>query len=637
MFVIELLLILVPMLMGVAMLSTAKVLHEKLIVAAVGAIIGLALFTTVAYVVSVLVLISPAIVVAMLVVAAILTIGLLTYTDAWAAWYALPLDRTGVLVAIVLLVLCSTLATKLLVLENGGLYTGVLNAWGDLAWHMANITNFAEGQSAPPENPIFAGNRLTYPFLVNFFSGLLLKLNASYVRSVVLPALLLLPLTFTLFYGFIRELAGRKKAAIIGVFLLLVAGGTLGWLRLPGDWRETTLPFWEFMQRLPRDYTGSGGDADGFHFLNPILSLLLPQRSFLFGMPLALAILLLLLAKKENRESAYVYAGIAAGLLPLFHGHTVLALIIPIVALFLNDLWSYQRRQKTARQEERLPMVSARETLYPWLLFGLMAAIVGIPEVLYYLSGTNESASFFRWGPRWMAGDTNLIWYWFKNTGLVLPVTVLGLLLPLHRRLKLLAVAGLVIFIIANLFLFAPWVWDNSKLFIFWFLLTLPLVSAVGAYYVSKKNILVTILVVSLLVLHGVSGSLDLIKTALPGSNLWGEWDQDAVAMAAQVKRITPRNSVVLTAPYHNTPVALAGRRMYLGFPGHVWSHGGSHWQREAAIAPYYEGQVDTLPDVQPQFVLVGPVERQKYSGLTIRPTWTLVAETGQQQLYRIP
>src|SRR3989344_4567496 len=87
-----------------------------------------------------------------------------------------------------------------------------------------------------------------------------------------------------------------------------------------------------------RVYTGSGGDTDGFHFLNPILSLFLPQRSFLFGIPLALAILTLLISV-GRRERAYLFAGIAAGLLPLFHGHTVLALLPPIIALAIHDLW----------------------------------------------------------------------------------------------------------------------------------------------------------------------------------------------------------------------------------------------------------------------------------------------------------
>lgn len=634
MLVVELLLLLVPAALGVALLSAARALEEKLVLTAAGAVLGLALFTTVAYIVSVIVPISALVIIVLLVVAALLTIGLLTYTDAATYWREVPLDRTGIIVALVLFVLLSFITTKLLVSENGGLSTGILNAWGDLAWHMANITNFAEGQSAPPENPIYAGTRLTYPFLVNFFSALLLKLGATTVRMVVLPAFFLVPVAFILFYGLTRQLTGKKGAAIIAVILLLLAGGTLGWTRLPGDWQESTLPLAEFLQQLPRDYTGSGGDADGFHFLNPILSLLLPQRSFLFGMPLAFTILLLL-TTATRRPAAYMLAGVVAGLMPLFHGHTVLALIPPIIALFIHDAVSHLRRPMVDAAEDTLTPRPWTETLHPWTLFALLAAIVGIPEVLYYVSSSNEGTSFFRWGPRWMAGEENLVWYWIKNTGLVLPAAVVALLMPADRRLKLVALSGLAIFVIANLFLFAPWAWDNSKLLIFWLLLTLPLVAHLAVTTMRRSRIILVI-VILLIAAHGVSGAIDLVKTGLPTATTWGEWDADSIAMAKEIQRVTPPGSVVVTAPYHNTPVALAGRRMYLGFPGHVWSHGGSHWEREAAVQPFYEGQSE-LPETPVHFAVVGPVERQRYPNLTIRPDWILVAETSQQQLYRLP
>ena len=53
-----------------------------------------------------------------------------------------------------------------------GIYTGVLNNFGDLPFHLSVITSFAYGQNFPPEDPTFAGVRFTYPFLTDFhFSG----------------------------------------------------------------------------------------------------------------------------------------------------------------------------------------------------------------------------------------------------------------------------------------------------------------------------------------------------------------------------------------------------------------------------------------------------------------------------------
>src|SRR5947209_10136076 len=48
-------------------------------------------------------------------------------------------------------------------LENpDGIYTGVLNNYGDLPFHLSVITRFAYGQNFPPEDPTFAGVRFTY-------------------------------------------------------------------------------------------------------------------------------------------------------------------------------------------------------------------------------------------------------------------------------------------------------------------------------------------------------------------------------------------------------------------------------------------------------------------------------------------
>src|SRR5436309_5935255 len=45
-----------------------------------------------------------------------------------------------------------------------GLYTGVLNNFGDLPFHLSVITSFSYGNNFPPEDPTFAGVRFTYPF-----------------------------------------------------------------------------------------------------------------------------------------------------------------------------------------------------------------------------------------------------------------------------------------------------------------------------------------------------------------------------------------------------------------------------------------------------------------------------------------
>src|SRR5215469_12752602 len=63
------------------------------------------------------------------------------------------------------------LSTHMLANKADGLYSGG-STWGDLAWHLSMISNFAQrGAVAVRENPIFPGTRLSYPFAPDLISA----------------------------------------------------------------------------------------------------------------------------------------------------------------------------------------------------------------------------------------------------------------------------------------------------------------------------------------------------------------------------------------------------------------------------------------------------------------------------------
>ncbi len=608
-------LLIIPPLFGVSVLAWAKIMAEKISLLLVGTIGGLAVSTTLTYVVSLGRPLTSTLLVIEVILLLVATLFFL-YRGAWNYWRSLPLDKVALGVLLGSLALCLLIVPKLLIAKDDGLYTGIVNAYGDIAWHTANITMFSAGQSVPPENPIFAGTRLTYPFLSNFFSGMLLSGGSSLAGSVVYPAIILIPLILTLFYCLVRNYSvGNKTAGIIAVLLLLFGGATFGWIRFGSDFTASNLSLAQFVTHLPmRDYSGVGTDANGFHFLNPITSLLLPQRSFLFGLPLALAIVLLLQPSGRRSDKHFLLAGVLAGLLPLFHAHTVLVMIPVIIGLFLLSPGLH------------------------WLLFFLTAGIIGIPEVLYYAGGQQAGGSFIRWGPGWMAGTDNWLWYWLKNTGLLIPLGVAGLFTSAPRTLKALAISGLLLLIAGNTFLFAPWAWDNFKILVFWLIFSLPLISWMAAQILKRSQpIHWRGAVVLLIVLHTLSGSLDIWKLLLPTATVWGEWDKEGIAMAEEIKGATKRGASIITAPIHNSPVVLAGRPRYLGYAAHVWSHGGLPWDREEALGRFYQGEINSLPDFTPGYVLVGPAERAQFGPILIRPAWQLVASTANYQLFKIP
>src|SRR4029453_9803411 len=64
------------------------------------------------------------------------------------------------------------------------------------------------------------------------------------------------------------------------------------------------------------------------------------------------------------------------------------------------------------------------------------------------------------------------LWFWLKNLGLMLPLAVLGLFGPglFARESRRFLFALMPAFVVANLFIFQPWDWDNTKILTFWYL-----------------------------------------------------------------------------------------------------------------------------------------------------------------------
>ncbi len=611
----------IPALFGIVSLLRGNIGQEKTTVALMGTVLGLAIFISFTYLLNALITIGLVLVLFVLTTLLAITIYLFLSPATRHNWQRLHFDRSTLIVLICLTIICTPLALRLFFVKDGGLYTGILNAYGDLGWHVSNVTAFAQNNVWTPQNPIYSGTPLIYPFFVNYFSALLITGGFSLVASIVWPAIILMPLLFTLFYCLCRRVVPEfKSAAAIALILFIGSGGVLGWTRIAPDLQQYHGSITALIKHLPsHDYTGSGGDPNGYNFLNPILSLLLPERSFLFGMPLAFTVLLLLLdsRKKHSNWRALIAAGVGMGLLPLFHAHTVLALL-PIIAGFF---WFDTHKLR-------------------WLYFVIPGAILGLPEVFYLLFSPHTAGSFFRFGPGWVAtgANSNFFWFWFKNTGLLLPLSLLSMFLPIPRPAKLLAAGGIVMFVISNLWLFAPWPWDNFKLLIYWLIFSLPAIGWQAAYVLQRTpSAIVHVGLVIVIVFHVLTASVDLLKTVSPTAPSWTDWDAANVAAGQMIQKNTKPGDSVLAFPSHNSPVALSGRLNYLGFPGHVWSHGGSPQDREPSIIAYYQNQVQFLPEPHPHYVLVGPLERNRYAGLTIRPNWQKVGESiGGYELYML-
>src|SRR2546421_6066631 len=164
--------------------------------------------------------------------------------------------------------------------------------------------------------------------MIDFFAAELVPLGLSLTEALTATsAMLALAFPGVLYLAALRFTAARS-ASVIAVFAFLLSGG-LGFIyaldRLWPNFTPLPLPG----TGVPVEYTL---DRDiGLQWLNPVLAYLVPQRSTLFGFSLALILLLVLwIALNQGLGwRPFLFAGLVAGLTPVFHVHaygTVIAL-----------------------------------------------------------------------------------------------------------------------------------------------------------------------------------------------------------------------------------------------------------------------------------------------------------------------
>lgn len=510
------------------------------------------------------------------------------------------------------------------VIEDGGISTGLLNNFGDLPFHLSVITSFAYGNNFPPEDPTYAGVSFTYPFLSDFASAIFVRCGAS-LRDATFIVSFTLALAFVgLLHRWALVMLRDRLAAIITPLIVLLNGG-FGWFLLFEKASTDEGGLWGALVDLQPSFTVIPETT--WRWGNAISSLLVPQRGFLMGLPLAVIVFTqwwLALEKDADAEKRdpdnakakqlrppptvpatvvtrfplrtrrMIAAGVAAGLLPLVHAHSFVVVMAMAACLALIHIrW--------------------RE----WFVFFAVASAIAIPQLLWStLNSAVDASTFFAFELGWDRGKENPVVFWLKNTGIFIPLIVTAILLKSNgylvgRRLLLFYLPFTLCFIIPNFVKMAPWIWDNIKVLYYWWLASAPLVALLLAWLWRQGRIRRAIAVV-LFVLVTFAGALDVAGIALRDTK-YGVFDAAGVSFAERVKAITQPRSLIIHAPVHNTPVFLTGRRSLMGYPGHIWTHGLEFVQRESEIKRIYFGSPDApqlLRNYGVDYAVIGPLER---------------------------
>lgn len=533
--------------------------------------------------------------------------------------------------------------------DQDGLSTGLLNNFGDLPFHISVITSFAFGNNFPPEDPTYAGVRFTYPFISDFVSAVFVRCGADLRQSMFIENFILGISFVGLVHRWALVMLRDSLAAIITPLLVLLNGG-FGFTMLYSKAITNKGGLFGVLMDLPPSFTVIPETT--WRWGNAISALLIPQRGFLMGLPLAtIAFTQWWLATTKERRAdvasktrvtgktkvvhheetqsrfpiatrRMIAAGVAAGLLPLVHAHSFVVVMAMAGCLALIKIhW--------------------RE----WITFFVVASAIAIPQLLWStMNSAVDASSFFAWEVGWDHGTENPIWFWFKNTGLFIPLIFAAVLIKINdyvvpRRVLLFYLPFTLCFIIPNFVKMAPWIWDNIKVLYYWWLASAPIVALLLAK-LWRQGPVQRLVAAVLFVVVTLSGALDVAGIALRSKDKYQVFSDEGLRFAEVVKEQTQSRSLVIHAPVHNTPVFLTGRRSLMGYPGHIWTHGLEFVRREGEIKRIYLGSPDAdqlLRDYGVEYAVVGPHER------TVVPIneaffskFQKVGEVGEYTLYKI-
>lgn len=525
---------------------------------------------------------------------------------------------------------------------NDGTIRVAPGAWGDGALHTLNAEAFSRRAGGDLSLPAFAGEVFREPFGYDFVAGMLRRAGWTVGAAFTLPAAGLLAcllgwtgyvatlLVRNMEYGIRNTKYGRRvsrSAFLISCFLLLFGNG-LQWLVMatrtaswsPGRFFGVHVISWDKVEEI--------GLVWSLH-LNTFSS----QKHFLLAAAF-LSVLAGVLFVCVRRPQPYplhptLYTllplAVATGFLPLFHAHGFLA---------AGLLWLGALRLTKSRVI---------------VLLGVLILALALPAFIWY-AGTVTRSGFTRVAPGYLAppGIGSWVLFWFVNLGLFLPLALLALLKKEHQDVRwILGLPAGALFVLGNIVQLQPYHWDNYKVFLFGWLLLLPLVTATMTRWAMTRR---TARSWPLLVLAGQPAMLRVamlagvvfimclttlseVATYLHFRVVHPIYTSQDRVVARALDAVLPRAAVVLAATdtVHNHHLTLTGRNLVVGYGGWLWSRGLA-WQehsarmRQVLTADSTDGFCDAALGLSATHVVVGDAERREELG-RVSPTVNAVFE----------
>lgn len=536
--------------------------------------------------------------------------------------------------------------------QNGNLMAGQINIWGDWAAHFTMGSALAFRNNVFESGPLMIGTAFSYPFFANLISALLIKIGIPFFISFILPSWFFSLLTIYALFLFYYTIFKSRKIALLASNFFLLNGG---------------IGFYYFFQKIflsnqPLEllinpiFQATRIDDLGIKFINVIDSMIIPQRAFNLGFPLVLIALSLLYSNffsvskiNTNKIKGLVLSGVLIGLLPIIHTHSFLvtAIILSFWSMFLVLLPIKLPKKNFLKQLLKLNQFKSKDEIkkilnhfHPIIIVLFSILLIATP-LIYKFFFFHVGNSFFKFYPGWLAQEYDLNWFvfWWRNWTVVPLAAFIGWAVMIKKnknfRLKWLLTFSpfFVLFIVANLMLFQPFAWDNTKILIYsslgfaglnaWLINFLwNKVNDLQISQQSKKNIaakklildslilariikkystleniilfwkklsLKTIIII-LIILFTFSGGIDAYYQLQTVSHANAMYTKEELELAKWVNNNTDPQSIWLTGDKHNHWLFnLTGRQAVMTYPGWLWTHGYDYHQTYIDVRLMYQ------------------------------------------------
>lgn len=520
------------------------------------------------------------------------------------------------------------LISKTFVFDDLGNIHTSYSAYGDIPFHMTQVSKFGYGSLLDFNEPLFTGEKIKYSLIINYLSGILLKFTDSWTFSMHAPAMIFMAASYLLLFIIYNKILKKRWAALAAVIIFFLGSGMGGYGLIKDKLIGESMGPTSFAGYLTDNniFTFTKLNAtypqQNINWASPLSLSFLHQRSFFMGIFLFSLFLYLILFKigiLDNKVYLFL-AGFTLGLGPLGHYHTFIIMGIVYGFYFVRSF-----------------LVKDFVLVKKLLIIGIVAGVVALPQVIYLLSGNNprvitgdNSIVNFRVG--WMtepgsgsvlypaggAGVLTKIFIYFKflwiNFGFILPFLAVGLLIrSIRASMVNFFWLGGIIFVVNQLFKFQPWDYDNNKLLVYWAFFTAPIIASIMIYIVGKSRWLGAIASAIILFLVIFSGVIDMIpRYKVETEKMPIIFDSAAIKTSDYIRQNTDTGDIILATTTHlNLVSSLAGRPTVIGFPGWLWTKGIDYGPREQDLKYFYTDPVanrHVFEKYKSKYILIDPI-----------------------------